>query len=358
MKRGHARNTTGVSAHRLALSAGNCGDTRRLELLAGVLEHASLGNDHAYLVGVHEVVERDRLAAVLCHLSPGLPGRRCGFGQLQVLREIHRDVAENVLHGLRAGLDLSEGLGRLHDERVFGKVERGLRKACGLDGACLREAGKTRARCRRVEEGVGDAAITGEQQLLASERLNKAQLSQSDEVRVIHEHMRRAQALGDFRTGAHGVEGAGAQLAHVIGTKRSERIDIATGGLALRLGQLTCIPCAIQLLAGRGEVLFAHARLTQVGDENGALNVEQYARTVAVQRLRVLVGKRLVAERSGRYHTQALDRLRTGGHAKSQATLERGRRILRGAHNHEVGDIAAAVEQGAGALKQPPRLTA
>ena len=229
---------------------------------------------------------------------------------------------------------------------------------CGLDGACLREAGKARARRRRVEEGVGDAAITGEQQLLASERLNKAQLRQADEVRVIHEHMRRAQALGDFRTGAHGTEGAGTQLTHVVGTKRSERIDIATGGLALRLGQLACVPCAIQLLAGRGEVFFAHARLAQVGDENRALNIEQYARTVAVQRLRVLAGKHLVAERSGRYHAQALDRLRTGGHAKSQATLERDRRIFRGAHHHEVGDIAAAVEQGAGALKQPPRLAA
>ena len=170
--------------------------------------------------------------------------------------------------------------------------------------------------------------------------------------------MRRAQALGDFRTGAHGAEGAGTQLAHVIGTKRSEHIDIATGRLALGLGQLARVPCAIQLLAGRDEVLFAHARLTQVGDENGALHVKQYARTVAVQRLRVLVGKHLVAERSGRYHAQALDRLRTGGHAKSQATFERGRRIFRGAHNHEVGDIAAAVEQGAGALKQPPRLAA
>ena len=111
LKRGHTRNATGVSAYRLALSAGDRGDTRRLELLADVFEHASLGNDHAYLVGVHELIERDRLAAVLCHLGPALPGRRCGLGQLQVLREIHSDIAENVLHGLRAGLDLSEGLG-------------------------------------------------------------------------------------------------------------------------------------------------------------------------------------------------------------------------------------------------------
>ena len=111
LKRGHTRNATGVSTHRLALSAGDRGDTRRLELLAGVFEHASLGNDHTHFVGVHEVVERDRLATVLCHLGPGLPGRRCGFGQLQVLREIHGDIAENVLHGLRAGLNLSERLG-------------------------------------------------------------------------------------------------------------------------------------------------------------------------------------------------------------------------------------------------------
>ena len=111
LKRGHTRDATGVSSHRLALGAGDRGDTRRLELLADVLEHASLGNDYAYLVGVHELVKRDRLTTVLCHLGPGLPCRRCGFGQLQVLREIHGDIAENVLHGLRAGLNLSERLG-------------------------------------------------------------------------------------------------------------------------------------------------------------------------------------------------------------------------------------------------------
>ena len=358
LKRGHTRNATGVSAHRLALSAGDRGDTRRLELLADVLEHASLGNDHAHLVGVHEFVERDRLAAVLSHLGPGLPGRRCGFGQLQVLREIHSDIAENVLHGLRAGLDLSEGLGRLHDERVFGEIERGLRKAHGLDGTRLREADKARACCRSVEEGVGDAAITGKQQLLARKHLDKAQLGQTDEVRVVHKHVRRTQSLGDLRTGAHGIEGAGTQLAHVVGAECSKRIDIATGRLALRHRQLACVPCAIQLLAGRGEVLLAHARLAQVGNENGALHVEQRARTVAVQRLRVLVGKHLIAERPGRHHAQTLDRLWTGGHAKSQATLERGRRILRGAHHHEVGEVATTVEQGAGALKQTPRLAA
>ena len=222
----------------------------------------------------------------------------------------------------------------------------------------MREAGKACACCRSVEERIGDAAITGKQQLLASERLNKAQLRQADKVRVVHKHMRRAQALGDFRTGAHSVEGAGTQLAHVVGTKRSERIDIATGRLALRHRHLTCVPCAIQLLAGRGEVLLAHARLAQIGDENGTLHVEQRARAMAVQRLRVLVGKHLVAERSSRHHAQALDRLWTGGHAKSQATLERGRRILRGAHHHEVGEVATTVEQGAGALKQTPRLAA
>lgn len=274
------------------------------------------------------------------------------------MREIHGNVAKNVLHGLCAGKSLSEGLRRLHDKRVFGKVERGLRKAHGLDGTRLREAGKARARRRSVEEGVGDAAITGEQQLLAGKRLDKAQLGQADKVCVVHKHVRRTQALDDFRMGAHGTEGTGTQLTHVVGTKRSERINIATGGLALRRRQLAHIPCTIQLFAGRGEVLFAHTCMTQVGDENGTLHVEQCARAMAVHRLRVLVDKHLVAERSGRHHTQALDRLRAGGHAKPQATLERGCRIFRGTHHHEVGDVAAAVEQGAGALKQTSRLAA
>ena len=226
----------------------------------------------------------------------------------------------------------------------------------GLDGTRLRETSKARARRGGVEEGVGDTAVAGKEQLLTGKRLDEAQLSQTDEVRVVYKHVRRTQSLGNFRMGAHGIEGAGTQLAHVVGTKRSERIGIATCGLALRRGQLTCVPCAIQLLAGRGEVLFAHARLAQVGDENGTLHVEQCARAMAVHRLRVLVDKHLVAERSGRHHTQALDRLRAGGHAKPQATLERGGRIFRGTHHHEVGDVAAAVEQGAGALKQTPRL--
>ena len=274
------------------------------------------------------------------------------------LERVHSNVAKNVLHGLCASQSLCERLWRLHDECLIRKIKRGLRKAHGFDGTRLREAGKARARRRSVEERVDDAAITGEQQLLAGKRLDKAQLSQTDEVRVVHKHVSSTQSLGNFRMGAHGIEGAGTQLAHVVGTGRSERIGIATCRLALRRGQLACVPCAIQLLAGRGEVLFAHARLAQVGDENGTLHVEQCARAMAVHRLRVLVDKHLVAERSGRHHAQTLDRLRAGGHAKPQATLERGCRIFRGTHHHEFCNVTAAVEQGTGTLKQTPRLAA